>query len=357
MHPVPGEGLAGAAAALRDLVLVVGEDEVLPAGVQVERLAEVLHAHRRALDVPARPAPSERRLPLRPLGLVASSSSTARSPARSPSRTCRCPPAPRPGCRPRRAARAARTPGRRRCGSRRSPPRCRCGRGPASRSMSAIISGMWSVARGMCSGRSRRSVAMSSSKARMYSDGEAGQVLPRLLRLLDDPVVHVGHVHDLADPVAEVLERAAQDVRRHEGPEVPDVRAVVDRGTARVEGHLRRRQGRQRLDLRAQGVEESELVGHFAPRINAVRSSVQPAAPAQASTAATRAESAAAAPRPPDLGQDPTHALVAELLVPRVQGLGHAVGHHGEEVAGAEVQPRPPRGPRPPGARAPGRPR
>jgi hypothetical protein len=128
--------------------------------------------------------------------------------------------------------------------------------------------------------------------------GEAAQVLPRLLRLLDDPVVHVGHVHDLADAVAEVLQGAAQDVRRHEGAEVPDVGAVVDRGAARVEGHLRRLQGREGLDLRGEGVEESQLVAHFAPRIKAVRSSVQPAAPAQASTAATSASSVAAAPRP-----------------------------------------------------------
>ncbi len=38
---------------LRDLVLVVGEFQVDPAGVDVEALAEVLEAHGRALDVPA----------------------------------------------------------------------------------------------------------------------------------------------------------------------------------------------------------------------------------------------------------------------------------------------------------------
>ena len=39
---------------LRDLVLVVREDVVDTAGVQVEALAEVLRAHRRTLDMPAR---------------------------------------------------------------------------------------------------------------------------------------------------------------------------------------------------------------------------------------------------------------------------------------------------------------
>ena len=69
--------------------------------------------------------------------------------------------------------------------------------------------------------------------------GEGAEVGARLLGLLDDPVVHVGHVHDLADPVAEVAQRAAQHVGGHERPEVADVRAVVDRGPAGVEASPR----------------------------------------------------------------------------------------------------------------------
>ena len=46
-------GVPKRAADLRDLVLVVGEDEVDAAGVDVEDLAEMLPRHRRALDVPA----------------------------------------------------------------------------------------------------------------------------------------------------------------------------------------------------------------------------------------------------------------------------------------------------------------
>jgi hypothetical protein len=53
VEPVVGELLAGRALALRDLVLVVREDEVNAPGVDVEGLAEVLHGHRGALDVPA----------------------------------------------------------------------------------------------------------------------------------------------------------------------------------------------------------------------------------------------------------------------------------------------------------------
>ena len=47
------DGVAAGAFALGDLVLVVGECEVDAAGVDVEVVLEVLHAHGRALEVPA----------------------------------------------------------------------------------------------------------------------------------------------------------------------------------------------------------------------------------------------------------------------------------------------------------------
>jgi hypothetical protein len=68
VQPVPRERVAGAGR-LGDLVLVVREHQVEPAGVQVELLAEVVDRHRRALDVPARPAGSPRRRPGRLPGL------------------------------------------------------------------------------------------------------------------------------------------------------------------------------------------------------------------------------------------------------------------------------------------------
>ena len=86
VHPVrsPSPACAEGAARLRDLVLVVRKDEVDAAAVDVEGLAEMLPAHRRALDVPAGPArrrdPDGRRpAPARP----ASTASTARSPSAS----------------------------------------------------------------------------------------------------------------------------------------------------------------------------------------------------------------------------------------------------------------------------------
>ena len=54
MHPVAREGPARVAFRLGDLALVVREDVVLSAGVDVELGAQVLDRHRAALDVPAR---------------------------------------------------------------------------------------------------------------------------------------------------------------------------------------------------------------------------------------------------------------------------------------------------------------
>ena len=64
MHPHVGHHrVAEGATGLGDLVLVVREHEVDAAAVDVEHLAQMLPAHRRALDVPARPAASPRALP------------------------------------------------------------------------------------------------------------------------------------------------------------------------------------------------------------------------------------------------------------------------------------------------------
>ena len=57
VHPEARERLARRALALRDLVLVMREDQVDAAGVDVDRrLAEQPQRHRRALEMPAGPA-------------------------------------------------------------------------------------------------------------------------------------------------------------------------------------------------------------------------------------------------------------------------------------------------------------
>ena len=63
VHPRLHELLARGGLRLGDLVLVVREEVVDAARVQVERLAEVLHGHRGALDVPAGAAAPPRGVP------------------------------------------------------------------------------------------------------------------------------------------------------------------------------------------------------------------------------------------------------------------------------------------------------
>ena len=65
VQPEARERLAGERLRLRDFVLVMREDQVDAAGVDVERLAQVLDGHHGALDVPAGAARADRRLPER----------------------------------------------------------------------------------------------------------------------------------------------------------------------------------------------------------------------------------------------------------------------------------------------------
>jgi len=52
-------------------------------------------------------------------------------------------------------------------------------------------------------------------------------------------VADVGDVHHVLDAVAQEFERAAKDVGVQEGPEVADMRIVVDGGAAGVESEGR----------------------------------------------------------------------------------------------------------------------
>src|ERR1043165_8692940 len=65
VNPVTNKLLPRRAFTLRDLILVMREDEIDTAGVNVKRLAKIVHRHRRALDMPARTSASDRRVPRR----------------------------------------------------------------------------------------------------------------------------------------------------------------------------------------------------------------------------------------------------------------------------------------------------
>ena len=129
VHPVAGEGLAGGAFGLGDLVFVVREHEVFAAGVEVEGVAEELGGHGGALDVPAGAAGAERGVP----GVLrrAWRPSRGRSRGRSPCRTRRGRRGRRLRCLRGLSWRACRSRDRGRCGSTRSRlrpgRRCPCG--------------------------------------------------------------------------------------------------------------------------------------------------------------------------------------------------------------------------------------
>ena len=80
------------------------------------------------------------------------------------------------------------------------------------------------------------------------------QRLPRRLRVADRLVVDVGDVADMESPHPAGLQRAAEDVLEHEGPEVPDVRGTVNGGSAAVEPVGRAIQGAELLELAGQRV-------------------------------------------------------------------------------------------------------
>ena len=65
MHPVVGKGLAVRALALRDLIFMVREDQILSACMDIDGLAKVFLGHLGALDMPAWTALAPRRLPER----------------------------------------------------------------------------------------------------------------------------------------------------------------------------------------------------------------------------------------------------------------------------------------------------
>ncbi len=116
VHPEAGELFVRRPFALRDFVLMMREDEIDAAAVDVDRrLAQQPQGHRRALQMPSRPAAAESEVPARLIDLPAgpprwaSSPSTTRSRARCPCRSCPSRRGRRPSDRRGRAGRAGRT--------------------------------------------------------------------------------------------------------------------------------------------------------------------------------------------------------------------------------------------------------
>src|SRR5205823_12851437 len=72
--------------------------------------------------------------------------------------------------------------------------------------------------------------------------------------LLDDPVLDVGEIHDLRDPIAVLQQHATEQVLEKKRAEVANVGEVVDRRPAGVHADVARLEGMELLDLQAHGV-------------------------------------------------------------------------------------------------------
>ena len=118
------------------------------------------------------------------------------------------------------------------------------------------MSGMYSVAWAMCSGRWMPRASRSSKKALLELGGVVGDGEVGGGGVADDLVVDVGDVHDVVDGDALLAEEAAEDVDVEEGAEVADVAVVVDGGAAAVHAERGRADGGEGLDFSAEGVEE-----------------------------------------------------------------------------------------------------
>ena len=293
-HALAAEGAAG----LGDLVLVVGEDEVDPAAVNVERVAdrvvalqpaaerlqELGHRHGRALDVPARAAGRCDAGRARPAGLVR----LRRLPQHEIHRVALV-----GGDVDARAGQhlVERAAGERTVAWRAGQRVHRRGR------KQHVILGHVSHASGDEALDHRPHLVDVLGCARLVcgrQDPERGDILVKLPprrfgdfcdRLVErqvgkvadcagvDLVVDVGDVariNHMVRPV-DLAEQAEQNVEHDHRPGVADMGVVVDRGPADIDPHRRRIDGRELLLAAGQGVVEAQ--GHQTSRLQARRRS------------------------------------------------------------------------------------
>ena len=257
VEPEAGEGLAGGGFRLGDLVFVVREGEVHAAGMDVERLAEVLHRHGGALDVPAGAAGAQGAVPI---GLAL----LARFPEHEVAGVLLVVlVGVHAG-----AVENALEVGVRELAVGGEGRDAEVDRAIAFVSVAAggealderdhvlnVIRGSHHVFRLL----EAQGVGILAEGAGVdlgvFAQGFAGGD-----GLLDDAVVHVGEVHDVIKPVAAVAQPAAQDVLEGEGPQVADVGEVPDGRAAGVHADEAILPRRELFDLLGEGVVETQ--GH-----------------------------------------------------------------------------------------------
>ena len=255
VEPVADERLPAAGLALRDLVLVMGEDVVDTARVDIECLAEILEAHGRALDVPSRPAGPEGAVPVRLVFLP-------------------CLPQNKiagrlllvfVGVDPRTIEQLAPLD------SRQTTVIRECPYPEVERSLAhigdALVPERFDHADHLGDVVRCARIELGSLHAQDIKSLEErpyvgfrvfGQGHALLLALADRLVIHVGEVHHLGDLVAAELQRPAQQVLPDERPEIADVGVVMDCRPAGVHPHPVGLQRDEILDALAQRVVQTD---------------------------------------------------------------------------------------------------
>ncbi len=248
VEPEVHELLAGGAHGLGALVLVVGEQQVLAAAVELEVVAQVLGGHHRTLDVPARAAAAPGGVPA---GLVGA--------GRLPEGEVQGIALLLPHLHADAAAHLLHV----------ATGEEAVLRIAADAEVDVAVHGVGvaTLDESLDEGDDLRDVLGDQRVDRGRLDVQLPGVLvvqgdvplrhlpevhPLLAGAVDDLVVHVGEVLDVGHLVAQVLQVAADHVARHEGEHVPHVGLVLDGHAADVHAHL----------AGAQGLELAEGAGH-----------------------------------------------------------------------------------------------
>ena len=253
VHPDVSEGLAERGLGLGDFVLVVGEDEVKPAAVDVQRQGDVLLAHGRALDVPAGASLAPRAFPVGFAGLGAFPEGevqrvflfVAGHDARAGTQVVG------------RAAGQLAVAGEGAHAEIHVAGRRGVGLAVGDEALGEVehfLNVLGGPGLDVGADHAEAVHVLMVGLDVGFRDFGAGNAL--VVGALDDLVVHVGKIADEGDFIAFIAEQAHQDVERHRGTGMSDVRQGVGRDAAGVDAHQPLADGRERFLFSGHGIVE-----------------------------------------------------------------------------------------------------
>ena len=234
VQPETREGLAGKRLRLRDFILVMRKNQVHTARVNVQRCTQVLDRHHGALDVPARPPAAHRRVP----GWLAIFGGFPQREVAGVGFVVRIDVYARPRAHPAKVVVRKRAILWKTCNP------------VINRAVGLVREAFFREFfdrrghLGNMLGRANHALRpLQTQRLGILQKGffvSGGVVCQRLVvrqRVADDLVLHVGDVHDVVQTESAGVQPAPQQVVEYERAEIPDVREIVDRRTARIHAH------------------------------------------------------------------------------------------------------------------------